>query len=49
MAAQTLLSLSSYSRCPLGPIPLAARGLTAVLARAGTAGPVVDERPGLRR
>jgi hypothetical protein len=24
--------------CPLGPIPLAARGLTAVLARAGPAG-----------
>lgn len=32
--------------CPLGPIPLAARGLTAVLARAGPAGAVVDGRPG---
>jgi hypothetical protein len=34
--------------CPLGPIPLAARGLAAVLARAGPAGAVVDGRPGLR-
>jgi hypothetical protein len=31
--------------CPLGPIPLAARGLAAVLARAGLAGAVVDELP----
>jgi hypothetical protein len=35
--------------CPLGPIPLAARGLAAVLARAGPAGAVVDEHPGRRR
>ncbi len=34
--------------CPLGPIPLAARGLTAVLARAGPAGAVVYPNPGLR-
>jgi hypothetical protein len=32
--------------CPLGPVPLAARGLAAVLARAGPAGAVVDEHPG---
>jgi hypothetical protein len=31
--------------CPLGPIPLAARGLPAVLARAGA---VVDEHPDRR-
>jgi hypothetical protein len=28
--------------CPAGPVPLAARGLAAVLARAGPAGAVVD-------
>ena len=27
--------------CPLGPVPLAARGLAAVLARAGPAGVVL--------
>jgi hypothetical protein len=32
--------------CPLGPVPLAARGLAAVLARAGPAGAVVDVQPG---
>ncbi|MBV8541673.1 MAG: hypothetical protein JO364_09360 [Pseudonocardiales bacterium] len=32
--------------CPLGPIPLAARGLAAVLARAGPAGAVIDANPG---
>ena len=31
--------------CPLGPIPLAARGLPAVLARAGPAGAVVKSAP----
>jgi hypothetical protein len=35
--------------CPLGPIPLAARGLAAVLARAGPAGAVVGTHPADRR
>jgi hypothetical protein len=34
--------------CPLGPDPLAARGLTAVLTRAGPAGAVVDDHPDRR-
>jgi hypothetical protein len=33
--------------CPLGPIPLAARGLAAVLARVGPAGAVVDANSGV--
>jgi hypothetical protein len=35
--------------CPHGPIPLAARGLAAVLARAGPAGAVADQCPGRQR
>jgi hypothetical protein len=33
---------------PAGPIPLAARGLAAVLARAGPAGAVIVANPGSR-
>jgi len=43
-AAQTWLSLSSDSPARQ-PIPHAARGLAAVLARAGSAGAVVDGCP----
>jgi hypothetical protein len=48
-AARDVAEFVVLLACPLGPIPLAARGLAAVLARAGPAGAVVDEHPGRRR
>ena len=40
-----VVELVVFLACPLGPAPLAARGLAAVLARAGPAGTAVDANP----
>jgi hypothetical protein len=47
-AGANVAGLRQSLTCPSGPAPLAARGLTAVLARAGPTGAVVGRSAGYR-